>query len=205
MTLHIGEDAELYALGALTGEERRAVDEHVRTCDLCAAELGQAEAAVAAAIVPSEPPLSLDRRMRTAFAAPLPWRRIAPLLAACFVLGLLPLFALLPGHRDTSQHDRAVAALVNSHFAHVAFTAVTPDAPKAKLLYGRGVTGWRLIVAQTAHAYGVRGIANGHEVDFGTLQISGASGELFVPQTPVRVFELYDGNREVSRSVIPGR
>ncbi|HET7814540.1 MAG TPA: zf-HC2 domain-containing protein [Candidatus Baltobacteraceae bacterium] len=205
MTQHIGEDAELYALGALDPGEARAVDEHVRTCDACAARLGEAEAAVSAAIVPAEPSLSLDRRMRTALRAPLPWARIAPLLAASFVLGLLPFFAALPARHDTSQHDLAVAALVNSHFAHVPFAALSPDAPKAKLLYGRGVQSWRFIVAQTGRAYRVRGIVDGRETDFGTLQVNGASAELFVPQTRARVFELYDGSREVSRSEIPGR
>lgn len=205
MTQHIGEEAALYALGALSADDRRAIDLHVRACDACAALLGEAEAAVTAAVVPAQTPPSLDRRMRGAFAAPLPWRRIAPLLAACFVLGLLPLFAVLPAHRTTAEHDRAVAALVNSHFAHVAFTSLTPDAPKAKLLYGRGAAGWRFIVAQTGHAYRVRVRAGGSETEIGTLHVSGASAELFVPQTSARIFELYDGSREVSRAVIPAR
>jgi anti-sigma factor RsiW len=205
MTPHIGEDAELYALGALNADEVRAVDEHVRACDECAARLGEAEKTVSAAIVPSQPPASVDRRMRAAFRAPLPWRRIAPLLAASFLVGLLPFIAGLPGQHASSQHDLAVAALVSSHFAHVPFTAVAAGAPKAKLLYGRGAKSWRLIVAQTAHAYRVRAIVDGREVEIGTLQIGGESGELFVPQTRARIFELYDGSREISRSVIPGR
>lgn len=205
MTQHIGDDAELYALGALTDRERRAVDEHVRACDACASQLGEAEAAVAAAIVPAAPGPSLDRRLRTAFAAPLPWARIAPLLAACFVLGLIPFFTLLPGRRANSQHDLAIAAMVNSHFAHVPFTALAPSAPKAKLLYGRGVSGWRFIVVQTNRAYRVRGILDGRETDFGVLQVSGESGELFVAQTHARSFRLYDGSREVSRADIPAR
>src|SRR5579864_7164998 len=49
---HLGEDAELYALGTLGEVERGRVERHVLTCDECAARVGEAEAVVLALIQP---------------------------------------------------------------------------------------------------------------------------------------------------------
>ncbi|MGP6156015.1 MAG: RskA family anti-sigma factor [Vulcanimicrobiaceae bacterium] len=47
-TDHIGELAELYALGALEPQERADIDAHAASCPRCARALGEAETAVAA-------------------------------------------------------------------------------------------------------------------------------------------------------------
>ena len=153
---HIDELAELYALGTLDDAERTAVDSHARSCDACAQRIGEAEALIALTIEAQEPPPALDRRMHAAFTAQKTFApRWGALVAAAFVLGLLPgvLFAVLRPGPSTLPSDRehAIAAMVNSHFSHAQFTALAPDAPKAKVIYGHGAP-WRYFVAQTNHA-----------------------------------------------------
>jgi anti-sigma-K factor RskA len=64
---HIGDLAELYALGALEAGERAEVDAHAQTCVVCARALAAAAATVAAlegAFVPAvDPPDRLRRRI----------------------------------------------------------------------------------------------------------------------------------------------
>lgn len=201
---HIEELAELYALGALDDAERASVQAHVHSCAACAQRLGQAEAVIAELTPEMEPPASLDVRVRQAFT---PQPRVAPmrwqgLVAAAFVIGLLPglIFAALyrPAAPFQADRDRAIAAMVNSHFSHAQFTALTPDAPKAKVLYGRGAQ-WRFFVAQSTRAYAVQAQnANGTSV-IATLHVSGDAAELFVPQSDARVYVLLDGSRPVAR------
>jgi hypothetical protein len=204
---HINEQAELYALGVLDDDERATVDAHVQTCEFCAKRVGDAQALIAESIAEHEPPRSLDVRVRKAFA---PQAVRAPrwggLVAAAFVVGLLPGFIFAAFYRPAApfqgDRDRAVAAMVSSHFLHAQFTAVSTDAPKAKVLYGR-TSPWRFFVAQTNRAYTVEAeSANGASV-LGTLHVSGDAGELFVPQSSARAFLLVDGGRVVARVRLP--
>lgn len=203
---HIGELAELYALGTLDDSERARVDSHVRSCGECARRLGEAETSIAGTMPELEPSPQLDRRIRAAFAPRTPALRLGPLIAAAFVLGLLPgaIFGVL--HRTASpfesDRDSAIAAMVNSHFLHAQFTPLAPDAPKAKVLYGRGKP-WRFFVAQTNHAYAVRALDAGGASDLGTLHVSGDAAELFVPNSGAHTFVLLDGSRPVARVHLP--
>lgn len=203
---HIDELAELYALGVLDDGERASVDAHVRSCELCAKRIGEAEALIADTIEDREPRSSLDVRIRQAFA---PRARIAPrwgaLVAAAFIIGLLPglIFAAL--NRPAApfaDRDRAIAAMVNGHFLHAQFTALAPDAPKAKVLYGRTAP-WRYFVAQTHRAYTVEAENASGASALGTLHVSGDAGELFVAQSSARSFVLLDGTRPVARVKLP--
>lgn len=206
MNEHIGELAELYALGTLDDAQRASVDSHVLTCDECAGRLGEAESAVAATIASRTPPAALNDRVHGILHGRADWlRRAAPLVAAAFVLGLLPsaFFALERPRTNDSERDAAIRAMVNSHFAHVPFTTLAPGAPKAKLVYGRGANDWRLVIAQTPRAYRVRALVNGRAVDLGALHVSGNAAELYVPPTNAREFELMDGNRPLARAMLP--
>lgn len=204
---HIGELAELYAIGALDDAERAGVDAHAQSCVECAKRLGEAESLIAETIVEREPPPQLDARVRKAFVArtatPPRW---GALVAAAFVIGLLPglLFAALyrPAAPFQADRDRAIAAMVNSHFSHAPFIAVSPDAPKAKVLYARTAR-WRFIVAQTTHAYTVEAQDASGTAVLGTLHVSGNAAELFVPSTSARKFVLLDGARPVAQVQIP--
>jgi len=205
---HVEELAELYALGALDDRERALVDAHASACAECAARIGEAEAAVEQLVEERPPSLALDRRMRAAFARPAPWRWAAPLAAAAFILGLVPSLLLWPGvfggGSFASDQQRAVRAMVGSHFSHAPFIASAPDAPKAKLIYNR--TGdWRFIVAQTTKPYDVAVRSKGQIASLGKLRISGNAGELFVDHAPGRDFLLRDGTRIVAHVTLPRR
>ncbi len=204
---HIGERAEIYALGALDDPERAAVDAHVRTCATCAARLGEAEAFIAQTVIERSPSAALDRRVHAAFVPrSSSVRALAPLVAAAFVLGLLPSlwfgFVQRPAAPFDADHDRAVAALVTSHFLHAQFRPLAPDAPKAKLIYGRTAP-WRFFVAQTTHPYAVEERDASGTVLLGRLHISGDAAELFVAKTSARTFLLTEGGRPVARVTIP--
>ncbi|HET9096655.1 MAG TPA: zf-HC2 domain-containing protein [Candidatus Baltobacteraceae bacterium] len=203
---HIDELAELYALGALDDAERARVDLHARSCTDCATRLGEAERFISETIADVEPPLALDRRMRASFAPRRAWNlRWGALVAAAFVLGLLPgaIFGVVQ-HRQSPafDSDRAISALVNSHFAHVQFTPLAADAPKAKVLYGRGKP-WRYFIAQTNRPYTVEAESEKGASVLGALHVSGGAAELFVPATSARSFVLLDGTRAVSRVKLP--
>jgi hypothetical protein len=201
---HVSELAELYALGTLDDRERALVDEHALICDECAARLGEAEATVAQLVEQRTPPASLDRRMRATFTARSPWRWTAPLMAAAFVLGLLPSFAMWSGVFNrggsfASDQQQAVNAMVGSHFLHAPIVPLAADAPKAKVIYGR--TGdWRYFVAQTARPYDV-GVQSGNRtISLGTMRVSGDAGELFVAHAPAgSEYVLRDGTRVVAQ------
>jgi anti-sigma factor RsiW len=206
---HVGELAELYALGTLDDRERALVDAHVLTCDACAARVGEAEAAVVRLVDERSPSPALDRRMRGTFARPAAWRWTAPLVAAAFVLGLLPSIAMwsgtFGGNAFSSDQQQAVRAMVGSHFLHAPFVALTGDAPKAKVIYGR--TGdWRFVVAQTARPYDVAVVFNGQTVSLGKLHVSGNAAELFIAHAPpAPQFVLRDGTRIVAHVTLPYR
>jgi anti-sigma-K factor RskA len=205
---HIDELAELYALGTLEDAERERVDAHVQTCNRCAARVGEAEAVVAAMVPDVEPPHSLDDRVRAVLTPQRGERWLGPLLAAAFVLGLLPSawFFQTLHTRSAFDEDRrnAIVAMLHSHFTHAQFSAITPDAPKAKVIFARGGS-WCYIVAQTAKAYDVHAERAGRSIDLGTLRVSGDAAELFVPQTDAQALLLLDGSRPVARARLPDR
>lgn len=206
---HIDELAELYALGSLDELDRARVDAHVRTCEECAAQLGEAEAALVTFIEPRSPDARLDRRVRATFVARSPWRWTAPLAAAAFVAGLIPSMllwnAVSRGGAFETEQTQAIQAMVNSHFAHAPFVPLSADAPKAKMIYSRSA-GWRYIVAQTTRSYGIAARVHGRKIWLGTLRVRGNAGELFIEHAPAaREFLLFDGAREVGRVTLPYR
>jgi anti-sigma-K factor RskA len=69
---HIGDDAELYALGALDGVSARRVEQHIADCQECAARVNDAllaAAALAQALPASAPSAELGRRLSASAAA----------------------------------------------------------------------------------------------------------------------------------------
>jgi hypothetical protein len=205
---HIDDLAELYALGTLDQAERERVDAHAQACDVCAARLGEAEAAVAQLVDDAAPPHSLDKRMRVALVRNPAPRWLGALVAAAFVAGLLPSAWLWQAMHARSAFDAdrrtAIVAMLHSHFTHAPFTALASEAPKAKVLFARGAR-WCYIVAQTRRAYDVRAESAGRSTDLGALHVSGDAAELFVPDTDARTLVLLDGTRAVARVTLPYR
>jgi anti-sigma factor RsiW len=150
---HIGENAELYALGQLDELEASRVERHVRTCDVCAKRLGEAEEAVLCLIescdVAAEPPAELDRRVRFSGQPPRAW--IAA-VAAAFLVGLLPWGVTTVRHSDEgsgSNQQLAMNAMLAGHFLHTPVAALVPGAPHAKVIYPRE-GGWLYVLVGAA-------------------------------------------------------
>ena len=165
MSEHVAELAELYALGTLDEKQRRQVDAHVQSCAPCAQRVGEAEAVVAELVAAQQPCARLDRRVRGSLRSRTPLGRLAPLLAAAFVLGLLPTlwFARNAATQADFGADRAqtIVALLHSHFVHTEFHPLAPDAPRAKVIYTRTAS-WCFVIAQTDRAYHLVGERDGH-------------------------------------------
>ncbi len=205
MTAHVEELAELYALGALDDRSRAQVDRHASQCGACARRIGEAEATVAQLVQEARPSEQLDRRMHAAFAPNRSWRAPSALVAAAFVLGLLPTAWIWNAGRTQNafnvQQQTAVHALATSHFAHAQFVPLVPNAPPAKMLFGR-TRPWRYFVAQTRISYTVTARRGAAAVVLGRLTISGNAGELFVPNAPpADEYILSDGSRIVAHIV----
>ncbi|HLI95820.1 MAG TPA: zf-HC2 domain-containing protein [Candidatus Baltobacteraceae bacterium] len=205
---HVGELAELYALGTLSDAQRARVDVHVNACEECAARIGEAEAVVAALVADVTPPRTLDARMRSAIQTPRSSWWIGALAAAAFVLGLLPSAWLWQSSQSRNAADQnrrsAIVAMLHSHFTHAQFVGLASDAPKAKALFARGKT-WCYVVAQTNKAYDVRAESGARSSDLGRLHVSGDTAELFVPSTDAQALVLLDGARPVARVTLPYR
>lgn len=131
---HIGENAELYALGELDELEAARVERHARACAACSSRLGDAEATVlqlieagGAATVPQ----ALDRRVR--FAQPVsPTRAWIGAVAAAFVLGLLPWGWTMTQPRQNGTAQPAVDAMLVGHFSHAPLLPLKPARRRPK-------------------------------------------------------------------------
>jgi anti-sigma factor RsiW len=150
---HLGENAELYALGQLDALESSRAQRHVRTCDECAKRLGDAEAAVlrlieSGGVTPA--PSRLDPHVRRHAGPPYGW--IAA-VAAAFVIGLLPWGISALRHPDSASganQQLAMNAMLAGHFLHAPAVALVDGAPVAKVIYPRE-GGWLYVLVGPAN------------------------------------------------------
>lgn len=156
MNAHIGDDAELYALGLLDDERRVEVDAHAAACAACLRRLGEAEetaAALAGALPLARPSAALGKRFGSRARAAVP--RFGSFggfaLAAAFLLALATSWYELGAARTRLlADDLAVTTLVHSHFLHAAMTTTAAGgALTAKVLYARDGS-WLYVLADRA-------------------------------------------------------
>lgn len=190
---HIGEAAELYAIGALDAAEHAAVDAHIAHCTECMRRVGEAEETV----------LALERAnfvegTAPGVRAPQPFSRrsvtwILPLAAAAaFILGVL-----FP--RPAAQNDVATLAMIGSHFSHAQFAG---SGPAAKVLYARDRS-WYYVIVVGNQRYGVYGVRDGTSVRLGATEPRGKTSELFA-RASARYdrIELRDGRTAIDTATI---
>jgi Putative zinc-finger len=191
---HIGENAELYALGALDDIERMQVEAHIANCAECLRRLGQAEETV----------LGLERETA---AVPLPATARAPLFrspsAARGWIGIVAAAAalivgyLLPHPQPESQTVQL--AMLHSHFNHAQFTG---NGPLAKVLYARDRS-WYYVVVEGSHAYSVDGVNATGTATLGNTRRRDGTSELFVQHSaPFVRIELREGTNVVESAQI---
>jgi hypothetical protein len=218
---HLGELAELYALGALEPLEREQVDAHAAGCAACTRALGVAESAVAAldeAFVPHvDPPqrlgariaasaasaqvvpLASRKRERAAWRVPSFYATAAAVLLTAGVGG----GALVEHAANARQaaHDSAVlATIATSHFNHVTFTAHDPAVPVSKVLYARDGAWFYVVIAGSNCDCRVVARSATAQRDLGRPDVRGDAATLFVRDFPRPTsLELVDGSgRNVS-------
>ncbi len=186
---HIGENAELYALGSLGDIERAQVEAHVANCAECLRRLGQAEETVLG-LEQETPEVPLPQNARAPqFAARrnAPWWIAAVAAAAALIAGYL-----LP-HPQPSP-DTAQLAMLHSHFNHAQFVG---NGPLAKVIYARDRS-WYYVVVEGAHAYTVDGVGATGTTVLGTTTPHAGINDLFVPHASrFEVIELREGTATV--------
>jgi hypothetical protein len=193
---HIGENAELYALGSLDDLERQRVEAHVANCADCLRRLGQAEETVLGLESETAPvPLPRDAR-----APEFRSRRIAGWwLGAVAAAAALIIGYLLPHPVTQPTTDVAQVAMLHSHFNHSQFTG---NGPLAKVLYARDRS-WYYVVIEGSHQYSVTGVGAGGSATLGTTVPRNGTSELFVPHAqPFSRIELHGGGAVVESAQI---
>lgn len=201
MTEHVGENAELYALGVLDPQERRAVDEHLAQCRDCLRRIGEAEETVLAMdrhVASQEPPATFRVRER----------RISPwwyAVAAAFLIGLAPsgwfFTSTMVARQNETTHGAALLAMVHSHFGHAQFSPVQPGtpAPDAKVVFARDGS-WVYVLVAERTSYGVRV----GDTPIGSTHLYGSGSELFAVRPPrgERIVLTNDSGAAVARASI---
>lgn len=201
---HLGEFAELYALGTLEPHERAQVEAHVVACVRCARALGSAEMTVAAldaAFVPAlEPPARLAQRIADSARATLPLapRAVAP-RATRFAPGYLAAAAALlvavgaGGNafieravqtRQAASDSAVVATIATSHFSHISFTARDAGAPVSKVLFARDGAWFYVVIDSATCDCRVVARSATSERDLGKPEVRGSTATLFVRDFP---------------------
>jgi hypothetical protein len=215
---HVGDLAELYALGALDPEQRADVETHVAQCAACSRALGAAESTVAAldaAFVPRQkPPDRLGHRiaasaraaltptpLRTAQHAARPvasWYATAAALVLAAGVGAGALAEHTADARQAARDSTILATLATSHFNHTTFTPLVARVPVSKVLYARD-GGWFYVVIDGARC-GCRVVAHSAAGmrDLGSPAARGATATLFAQDAArPRFIELIDAANTV--------
>lgn len=185
---HSTDDLESYALGLLGPEERAPIDEHVATCDACAARLAAAESVLAAMVEVTHAPQLLVRPRR------IPWAAAA---AAVFALSTSVLGVQAYGLRAAGASDgQRFEELVHSHFSHAQFHSASGAPLAAKVIY-EAHGAWYTVVAVDARSdWRIRTTAVGSSSPSTPEAFSRRGAAAIVSlheRDPLREIELVDG------------
>ncbi len=213
---HLGDLAELHALGTLEPHERASVESHVAACASCARALGTAEATVAALddafVAEVDVPEALGRRIATSarvaeamrsrplHASRFPRSFIAAAAAVVLAVGLAggALLQRSAQLRDAAHDSAIVATIATSHFNHASFIARNQAAPVSKVLYARDGRWLYVLIDGAACACHVVALSPAGERDLGKPETRGSTATLFA-RTVARPtsLELRDGSGRI--------
>lgn len=201
--VHVGEDAELYALGQLDDLARERVERHVRVCGQCARRVGEAESTVLRLIEAQVPPAPSALRPFDVQGSRHTWRWVAA-LAAAFVLGLLPwLTGTLRSTAPSATEQLAMTAMLNGHFMHAPFAADVSGAPNGKAIYARDGAWVYVLIAPAGDALDVVGFKNGKSSNLGTIPPGSATrGEFFSGTHRPERLELRDRGKTIAAATL---
>lgn len=199
---HLGDDAALYALGALDDETRDYVDALVATCPECARQLAQAEDDVTAMVVAQSSEsnvVPLRRPQRAPF-----WRSaIAVAVAAAFIVGIVPTAYFWTQdaamQRQMEMSSQAMNRLASTPHRTVAFNSM-PTGAQAEVMYSDG--SWYVVLVRGAtSALSVVWMHDGRQTTLGTAQPFGDVALLYLPKSHrMDQLGLMDGNQVVAEA-----
>lgn len=204
---HIDDAADLYALGALDDEERRAIDRHVAQCDACARLLSEAEervATLAQADVQHRAPAQLERRVSSIVRSrPRPSASFMA-IAAALVIGLLP--SAYFWQQNQAMHAAMVAdadamnRVASSPHRSVAFSEM-PGGSAARVMYAPDGTWYVVMVRGASRALSVAWMHDGQQTMLGTAMPHGEVALLYLPRSHrMDQLALMDGDRVVAEA-----
>ncbi len=215
---HIGDSAELYALGALADDEQAAIEAHLRECSQCARAVASAERDVSLIASMEErqlAPPDLERRIEAIvqtdgiqaktrvrrFAWPLP-----AALAAALVVGLLPsayFWSQSQGlHRDMLAQSAAMGRLASSPHRIAIFRAAQGEMP-AEVAYAPDGSWYVVVVRGASRALAVAWMHDGRRTMLGTATPRGNLAMLYLPKSHrMDRLALMDGDRVVAEATL---
>lgn len=191
MNEHVGELAELYAIGSLDDSDRARVERHASSCAICAGRVADAEESVtrlAELQTMHEPPARLRTRLHSSLAAAHKrhaWARTVPAaIAAALVLALIPTWVAVDRTRTVAvmrQDEAALAKIAAAPFAHAQFMSPHNRPMDAKVLYGMHGDWYYVVVMHPKPGMQVAYVHEGKMEMLGTVAMHGVSGTLYLP------------------------
>lgn len=188
MNAHIGENAELYAAGALDRSDAREVETHVRTCEPCAQLLSEANEAVAAiesARTAVSPPSQLGRRLHESTRSHAAQHRwiFGLATAAALAIALIPTWVAVDRTREIAAmnaDEQALARIArSSSVQHAAF--MSRGHAMGNVLYGKRGDWYYIVVMHPTAQMRVAYVHDGQREMLGAIAAHGASGTLYLP------------------------
>lgn len=204
---HLGDAADLYALGALDDSEREAVDRHVTECDECARLLAAAEdrvATLAQADAQHVAPAQLERRIASvARTRRPPVSASFAALAAALIVGLLP--SAYFWQQTQAMHAAMVAdgdamnQVASMPHRSVAFSGMQNGA--ARVMYAPDGSWYVIFVRGASRALSVAWMHDGQRTMLGTATPHGQVAMLFLPKSHrMDQLALMDGEQVVAEA-----
>lgn len=215
---HVGDLAELYALGTLADDERAAIESHLRECASCARLIASAErdvALVASMEGGHEAPPELSRRIAAIlqtdtipaiarikrFAWPLP-----AALAAALIVGLLPSAYFWSENRALHGamlvQTAAMERLASAPHRTANFRAA-PVAPPAQVLYAPDGSWYLVIVRGASKSLAVAWMHHGERTMLGDAIPRGNVATLYLPKSHrMDRLALMDGDRIIGEATL---
>ncbi len=188
-TQHLGDFAELYALGSLESAERTGVERHVSSCAACAQHLVQAERSVAlmASLEPQyDAPAQLQTRVMRTLRPRTPWPTSALAIAAAIAV------AVLPGayfwqenqamHVALSTDGQALSQIANAPHRLANFSPMT-NGSMACVMYGHDGSWYVILVEHATKAVEVAWMHDGRRTMLGTAVPHGDVALLYLPRS----------------------
>ncbi len=215
---HIGDRAELYALGALDPGENATIETHLRQCSSCARIVGSAERDVAFIAsretrrnAPPELIGRIERKLDVKQSEHLlpagrhAWRLPAA-LAAALIIGLLPSayfwseYRML--HGAMLAQNAAMERLASTAHRTAAFQA-TPGTSRAEVMYGTDGTWYVVVVLDPSRPLAVAWMHDGERTMLGSVIPRGNLAMLYLPKSHrMDRLALMDGDRIVAQATL---